>query len=79
MIDLPGTGWRVKRETRSDNGYTATVLKTLEDTPFYARSILSSHLLGESVTAMHESLSLDRFRARWVQMLLPFRMPRAWG
>jgi len=36
-------------------------------------------LLGESVTAMHESLSLDRFRARWVQMLLPFRMPRAWG
>jgi len=79
VIDLPGTGWRVKRETRSDNGYTATVLKTLEDTPFYARSILSSHLLGESVTAMHESLSLDRFRARWVQMLLPFRMPRAWG
>ena len=27
--------------------------------------------------AMHESLSLDRFRAPWVQAMLPFRMPRA--
>jgi carotenoid 1,2-hydratase len=26
--------------------------------------------------AMHESLSLDRFRSAWVQLLLPFRMPR---
>jgi len=25
---------------------------------------------------MHESLDLDRFRSRWVQSLLPFRMPR---
>jgi carotenoid 1,2-hydratase len=28
------------------------------------------------VTAMHESLSLRRFGARWVQALLPWRMPR---
>jgi carotenoid 1,2-hydratase len=28
------------------------------------------------VTAVHESLSLDRFRSRWVQYLLPYRMPR---
>jgi len=27
---------------------------------------------------VHESLSLDRFRAPWVQAMLPFRMPRVW-
>jgi carotenoid 1,2-hydratase len=34
---------------------------------------------GHDVTAMHESLSLDRFDSRWVQTLLPFRMPRLKG
>jgi carotenoid 1,2-hydratase len=29
------------------------------------------------VRAMHESLSLARFDSRWVQTLLPFRMPRS--
>jgi carotenoid 1,2-hydratase len=37
---------------------------------------VSAQLLGEAVHAGHESLSLARFRTRWVQMLLPFRMPR---
>jgi carotenoid 1,2-hydratase len=27
--------------------------------------------------AVHESLSLERFRAGWVHAMLPFRMPRA--
>lgn len=74
---LPRTRWGVDRATRSDAGHPAQILRTLEDAPFYARSVLSSHLLGEKVTAMHESLDLDRFRAGWVQALLPFRMPRA--
>ncbi len=73
---LPRTRWRVPRSTRSDGG--ARVMRTLEDTPFYARSVLESRLLGEAVTAVHESLSLDRFRAPWVQAMLPFRMPRVW-
>ena len=76
-VDLPSTRiWRIARGTRADSGRAATVVETLEDTPFYARSVLASHLGGDSVTAIHESLSLDRFRRRWVQMLLPFRMPR---
>jgi carotenoid 1,2-hydratase len=70
--------WRVARGTRADAGHGASVLETLEDTPFYARSLLRTHLLGEAATAVHESLSLDRFRTGWVQALLPFRMPRAW-
>jgi len=73
---LPSTLWRVPRGTRSDKGCVARVRATLEDTPFYARSMVDTQLLGEHVTAMHESLSLRRFGTRWVQTLLPFRMPR---
>ena len=73
---LPSTAvWRISRGTRADRGI-AQVRRTLEDTPFYARSLLETTLLGEPVTAVHESLSMLRFRQRWVQCLLPFRMPR---
>ena len=77
-VSLPATGWRIARSTRGDPSRPAAarVLRTLEDTPFYARSLLATQWEGESVTAMHESLSLTRFRAPWVRALLPFRMPR---
>jgi carotenoid 1,2-hydratase len=78
VMRLPGTRWRVARETRADAGAPVAVVQTLEDTPFYARSLLSTQVLGEPVTAIHESLSLDRFSAAWVRTLLPFRMRRAW-
>jgi carotenoid 1,2-hydratase len=76
---LPSSLWRVARETRADAGKGATVTQTFEDGPFYARSLLSTHILGEHVPAVHESLSLDRFAAPWVQFLLPFKMPRRAG
>jgi carotenoid 1,2-hydratase len=79
QVALPGTGWRIERRTRADPGGAARVLRTLEDTPFYARSMLEARLLGETVTAVHESLSLLRFRRRLVQWMLPFRMPRRAG
>jgi carotenoid 1,2-hydratase len=72
---LKQTGWRVARSVRSED--TAGILKTLEDAPFYARSVIATRLLGEPVTLMHESLSLDRFKMPIVQAMLPFRMPRA--
>jgi len=75
-VPLPRTGWRIDRSTRVDAGHRANLLETLEDTPFYARSTLATHLMGKPVTAIHESLSLKRFSAPWVRMLLPFRMPR---
>jgi carotenoid 1,2-hydratase len=71
--------WRIRRETRADEGQSARVLKTFEDTPFYARSMLETTLLGRRVPAVHESLNLDRFSSRWVQFLLKFRMPRVVG
>ena len=75
-VRLPGTLWGLGRETRADPAGGAKVVETLEDTPFYARSILSLNLLEPTVIAMHEGLSLDRFDKRLVQMMLPFRMPR---
>lgn len=73
-VALKRTGWRMMRNVRSEKG--AGVVKTLEDAPFYARSVVSAKLLGEPVTLMHESLSLDRFGMPVVQAMLPFRMPR---
>ncbi len=72
---LKRTGWRIGREVRSEDA--PRVLKTLEDAPFYARSVVSARLLDEPVILMHESLSLDRFKMPIVQAMLPFRMPRA--
>ena len=72
---LPRTGWGIDRETRSQSG--AHVVETLEDTPFYARSLVSTDAFGAPCVAMHESLDLNRFASNWVRMLLPFRMPRA--
>ncbi len=72
---LPRSTWGIDRATRSDHG-RATLTKTLEDTPFYARSVLSTRLLGHDVSAMHESLDLTRFQRRWVQALIPFRTRR---
>ena len=75
IVALKRTGWRVARSVRSDG--EASIVRTLEDAPFYARSVVSAKLLGGAVTWMHESLSLDRFRMPVVQAMLPFRMPRA--
>ena len=74
--NLPATFWRVDRGIRADAGTTSRVTETLEDTPFYARSLLQTQLLGEQVTAMHETLEPQRLNNLAVQMMLPFRMPR---
>ena len=71
---LPGTLWRVDRPARSHAA--SVLLRTLEDTPFYSRSVLTASADDEEFLMMHESLDLERFRSRWVRTLLPFRMPR---
>ena len=76
-VTLPRTGWLVKRSTRADAGHRPRVLKTWIDAPFYARSALSTRLFGEDAQAIHESLSLRRFRSPIIQSMLPYRMPRA--
>jgi carotenoid 1,2-hydratase len=74
-VVLPSTGWRIARRANSPS--IPAVVRTLEDTPFYARSVLRiAGADGEGRHVMHESLSLTRFCKPWVRFLLPFRMPR---
>jgi carotenoid 1,2-hydratase len=73
---LPRTAWRIGRTMRTDANQPARVTQTLEDTPFYVRSVLSSGLLGESVVSMHETLNVPRLVSNTVQLMLPWRMPR---
>ncbi len=75
-VVLPATRWRIERTARCDDGAAPELAQALEDGPFYARGLLATRLGGQAVTAVHESLSLDRFSSRWVQWLLPFRMRR---
>jgi carotenoid 1,2-hydratase len=74
---LRRSGWLVERTTRADAGHRPRIVKTWIDAPFYARSALSTRLFGEDAHAVHESLSLGRFRSPIVQSMLPYRMPRA--
>lgn len=75
-LDLPQTPiWRIPRRAGKVNGAAPQIVKTLEDTPFYSRSLVSYPELGGR-TAMHESVSGDRLSNGVVKCLLPFRMPR---
>ena len=74
---LSRTFWRMQRPTRVDAGGSARVVETLEDAPFYSRSVIETELLGERAHGVHESLCLDRFSQNWVRMLIPWRNPRA--
>jgi carotenoid 1,2-hydratase len=73
---LPSTSWKINRNIRNEANTNVSIVDTLEDTPFYARSVLKSHLLGEEVVSMHETLNVARLTALSTQLMLPFRMPR---
>ncbi len=74
---LPSTLiWRMPRSTRADARADAVVVRTLEDTPFYSRSIIDTKILGQRCQSMHESLSGGRLRSAIVQWMLKYRMPR---
>lgn len=47
---LQTTTWQVKRSTFSDNG-KARIVDTLEDTPFYSRSLVETEIAGKLTTA----------------------------
>ncbi|WP_201152777.1 carotenoid 1,2-hydratase [Rhodothalassium salexigens] len=77
-VALPVTGWRMHRRTRTDGGQPPHSIRTIDDSPFYTRSVLEAPLLGARVATVHESLNLDRFDTGLVRAMLPFRMPRKW-
>ncbi len=76
-VALQRSRWGLRQHVAADPGCTPRVLARLEDAPFYCRSLVSTRLRGEAVTAVHESLSLTRFQSPWVRALLPFRMRRS--
>jgi carotenoid 1,2-hydratase len=71
---LPRSRWGLRRTQRADA--PPRVLHTLEDTPFYTRSVLAAELQGQTVTTMHETLHVPRLMSLPVMAMLPFRMPR---
>ncbi|MCU0658515.1 MAG: carotenoid 1,2-hydratase [Polyangiaceae bacterium] len=73
-LPLPSTRYLLPRSTHADRSSTPQVLRRLEDSPFYARSLLQVTLDGQPAVSMHESLSLQRFREPWVQRAIPYRM-----
>lgn len=78
LATMPRTLWGIRRPTRSEDGQ-ARVVRTLEDTPFYSRSEIRTHLLGQETTAVHESLELDRFVNPAMYAMLPWKVPRTLG
>ena len=74
---LPSTRWRMARNIPAEASSMPRVRETLEDTPFYSRSMIEGRYEGELANIIHESLSLDRLRSSLVRAMLPFRMPRA--
>lgn len=73
---LPKSRWGIDRVARMAADADVELVRTLEDAPFYARSELRAKHDGRTCSVVHESLSMHRFVAPWVQCMLPFRMPR---
>ena len=68
--------FRMRRQTGADGGGRPEVVRTLEDAPFYSRSIVETTIGGVRRRGFHESLSGDRLKSMLVRAMLPFRMPR---
>lgn len=73
---LPNTLYGLKRWIQADPDASPKIIRRCEDAPFYARSEVSTRLFGVDTHAMHENIDLPRFRAPWVRVMLPWRMPR---
>lgn len=74
---LPRTPiFQVQRRTRAAANDKPKIVRTLEDTPFYSRSVIETTLFGRRRHAIHESLSGPRLNSPIVMFMLPYRMPR---
>lgn len=71
--------WGVDRYLACDAEASPVIVRILEDSPFYIRSLVDAAIFGEPVRFMHESLSGRRLALALVKAMLPFRMPRRTG
>ena len=72
-VPLPSTLFRLHPTVRLDAGGLHSS-KTMQDAPFYTRTLVSGQARGEQVTGVHEWLDLQRFANPWVQRMIPYRM-----
>ncbi len=77
--DLPRGFWHLPRSVGCEAGGAARLLRILEDSPFYCRSLVETQIGGAPLTMIQESLDCRRFASPLVRLLLPFRMPRRAG
>jgi carotenoid 1,2-hydratase len=73
------TMWLMRREVHGDHDTRPEVVRTLEDTPFYSRSLVRTRFFGRDAEGTHEALDCNRFRSRVVQFMLPYRMRKENG
>lgn len=73
-VELGKAFWRMDRPAHAD--HPLRDVTTLEDSPFYTRSLFHTRIDDETVPVFHESLALNRFTNPIVQRMLPFKMPR---
>ena len=71
---LPRSGWGLPRIARADPGERASVVRSLEDGPFYSRALVETRLGGHRVVAMHETLAAQRLRNPLVRRMTAFRL-----
>jgi carotenoid 1,2-hydratase len=64
------------RAVRTVGHATAALGRTLEDTPFYARSHVVGTVDGRPASGVHEVVDMARFESPVVQRMLPYRMRR---
>ena len=76
LLDGGRAFWGVSRRPVGDEGSLPQHRRTLEDSPFYTRSLISTTMHGRPYHGVHESLRLDRFVEPVVQCMLPFRIRR---
>lgn len=68
--------WGVSGGIGCDPGTKPSLVRRLEDTPFYTRSLVDTVIEGERVRLMQESLDCRRLDSPLVRLMLPFKMPR---
>ena len=75
-VRLARTRWQMERSIRTVDRADVKLGRTLEDTPFYARSQLVGTIDGQPASGVHEVVDMMRFESRLVQGMLPYRMRR---
>lgn len=73
---LPRGFWGVAGGVSSASSAAPSLVRRLEDSPFYRRSLVETCLDGEMITMMHETLDCRRLAMPLVRLMLPFKMPR---